>query len=112
MPNVQSSDGEASMRLTDLEPRWYSARGDHARHGITFNCPCCVGTERASRLAVATHVDGTNFDPEPDKPQTFRAGETVWAITGSTFEDLSLSPSVDASQHGHWHGHIRNGLIE
>lgn len=101
------------MRLVDLDPRWYSAGGDHSRHGITFDCPCCVGTDRATRLAIATHVDGTNFDPEPDRPQTFAAGETVWAITGGTeFADISLSPSIDASKHGHWHGFVRNGEVQ
>lgn len=100
------------MRLVDLAPRWYSAHGDHARHGITFECPCCIGTDRETRLAIATHVDGTNFDPEPDRPQTFRAGETVWTITGGhDFGDLSLSPSVDASKRGHWHGSITNGEV-
>jgi hypothetical protein len=100
------------VKLVDLDPRWYSAQGNHARHGITFDCPCCLGTDRASRLAIATHVDGTNFDTEPDRPQTFRAGETVWTITsGSDFSDLSISPSVDASKHGHWHGFITQGEI-
>lgn len=97
------------MRLIDLEPRWYSAKGDHQRHGITFDCPCCNGS---TRLAIATHVDGTNFDPEPDNPQCFEAGEKVWNVVGgSTFEDMSLTPSIDASKHGHWHGHVTNGAI-
>jgi hypothetical protein len=95
------------MRLTDLEPRWYSTSGD-ARHGITFDCPHCPGS--GTRLAIALHVDGTRFDPDPTNPQQFAAGETVWSITaGSSFEDMSLSPSVDASKHGHWHGFVTNG---
>lgn len=100
------------MRLTDLDPRWYSAKGDHQRHGMTFDCPCCIGTERASRLAIATHVDGTNFDPEPENKQCFATDETVWSIVGgSTFEDISLTPSVDASKYAHWHGFITNGEV-
>ncbi len=98
------------MRLIDLDPRWFSTRDD-VRHGLTFDCPCCLGTERATRLAVATHVDGTNFDPEPDNPQCYATGETVWALSGSSFADLTLSPSVDGSKYGHWHGHIRDGAI-
>jgi hypothetical protein len=97
------------MRLIDLDPRWYSARGDHQRHGITFDCPCCGGR---TRLAIATHVDGTNFDPEPDNKQCFATGETVWNIvSGDSFENITLTPSVDASKHGHWHGFITNGEI-
>lgn len=101
------------MRLVDLDPRWYSAGGD-ARHGMTFECPCCRGGDGASRtrLAVALHVDGTNFDPDPANLQQFAAGETVWNVTGgNSFADISLSPSVDASKHGHWHGFITNGEI-
>lgn len=98
------------MKLTDLEPRWFSTSSDpHARHGFTFRCPHCADT----RLGVAVHVDGTNFDPEPDNAQCFATGETVWSITGgSSFDDISLTPSVDASKHGgHWHGFITNGEI-
>jgi hypothetical protein len=96
------------MRLTDLDPRWYAGRtGD--RQGFTFACPCCAG---ATRLAVAVHLDGTNLDPDPECPQQFAAGEYVWTVAGgSGFSDLSLTPSVDASGSGHWHGHITDGEI-
>lgn len=100
------------MRLTDLEPRWYSnpSVDPHARHGFTFRCPHCP--ENGTRLGVAVHVDGTNFDPEPDNAQCFATGETVWNVTaGDSFDNISLSPSVDASKHGHWHGFITNGEI-
>lgn len=95
------------MKLVELAPRWYSTSGD-ARHGMTFDCPHCPGS--GCRLAIALHVDGTNFDPDPSNPQQFAAGETVWTIArGSGFDDISLTPSVDASAHGHWHGFITNG---
>lgn len=101
------------MRLADLDPRFYTVGQDSDdRHGITFDCPHCVGKENGSRLAIALHMDGTNFDPDPDNPQQFAANETVWTITGGdSFENLSLSPSVDASKAGHWHGFITNGEV-
>jgi hypothetical protein len=45
--------------------------------------------------------------------------EQCWAITGSVpnnpnaafIEDLTVTPSIDASSSGHWHGHITNGKI-
>lgn len=96
------------MKLTDLDPRWYSTRDD-VRHGITFECPHCIGS--GQRLAIALHIDGTNFDPDPENPQQWAAGEHVWTITaGQGFGDLSLSPSVDASP-SHWHGFITDGEI-
>jgi hypothetical protein len=97
------------MKLTDLEPRWYETTPGN-RVGFTFECPHCAGS--GSRLAVATHLDGTNMDPDPANLQQFATGETVWDVTsGSSFADISLSPSVDASRHGHWHGFITNGEI-
>lgn len=97
------------MKLTDLDPRWYSREGD-ARHGITFRCPHCPNS--GQRLAVAVHVDGTNMDPDPDNPQQWGAGEFVWTVAGgSGFDDLSLTPSVNASANGHWHGFITGGEI-
>jgi hypothetical protein len=33
----------------------------------------------------------------------------LWRRAGETFETLTLSPSVDASRAGCWHGFIRNG---
>lgn len=96
------------MRLTDLEPRWYVAAAGGHPVGFSFNCPHCPTS--GVRLAIAVHLDGTNMDPEPDNPQCFAAGETVWNVTGgSSFDDVSLSPSIDASKHGHWHGFITNG---
>lgn len=94
------------MRLLDLNPRWYTVRA--SRVGMTFECPHCAGS--GSRLAVALHLDGTNMDPDPDNPQQFEAGEYVWTVSGGTgFADMSLTPSVDASSSGHWHGYITDG---
>ena len=35
----------------------------------------------------------------------------LWKRTGENFETLTLTPSVDASAEGHWHGFITNGNI-
>jgi hypothetical protein len=36
----------------------------------------------------------------------------VWTrAAGDTFETLTLSPSIDASPAGHWHGFIQNGEV-
>lgn len=34
-----------------------------------------------------------------------------WKREGDTFETLSISPSVDASASGHWHGFVTAGKI-
>jgi hypothetical protein len=96
------------MRLSDLDPRWYTGLTGQPRAGITFLCPHC----RETRLAVGVHADGANMDPEPDNDRSFGTPAHVWAMTGGdSWETLSLSPSVDASKSGHWHGFITNGEI-
>jgi len=98
------------MRLTDLEPRFFVVGSNAQPVGITFNCPHCH--ESGQRLAIALHMDGTNFDPDPKNDQQFATDERVWTITsGDSFSNLTLTPSVDASSSGHWHGHITNGEV-
>lgn len=98
------------MKLTDLEPRFYVTHEGGTPVGISFDCPHCRGS--GPRLAIAIHMDGTNFDPDPENDQQFPAGEHIWSIaSGSDFSDLSLTPSVDASATGHWHGYVTNGEI-
>jgi len=98
------------MRLTYLEPRYFVVGDNPHPVGITFDCPHC--RESGQRLAIAIHMDGTNFDSDPDNQQQFPTGERVWTIKGGdSFSNLSLSPSIDASETGHWHGYITNGDI-
>ena len=109
------------MNLMDLDPRW-ACDADiviggikqhfENRHGmaVSFECPHCVqreretGDKRVCRLAVwfKNPIDG--LPPTDD-------ASYLWERTGDAFETLTLSPSVDASKEGHWHGYIRNGEI-
>lgn len=100
------------MRLVDLDPHWLVSRDANGyeqpggrRIGITFLCPCgCRGTDRERRLwaTFKNPIDGG--EAEPDWP-------VYWQRSGETFEDLTLSPSIDASRFGHWHGFITNGEV-
>jgi Spy/CpxP family protein refolding chaperone len=38
-------------------------------------------------------------------------GKVLWHREGTTFEDLSLTPSIDASHFGHWHGFVTRGEV-
>ena len=117
------------MRLTELSPRWFDVAGtDSERDGVTFFCPCAacsaaiVAGGSPARLAAqfANPIDGAakppmRFDEKHrhvhdlhtfDVPPGF-----LWQRTGDTFETLSLSPSIDASASGHWHGFVTNGEV-
>lgn len=103
------------MKLNDLDPRWcidadivLGGRVAHDENrigmGLSFACPCCVGTPRETRLAlfVSNPVDG--------KPPADGCA-ALWRRAGTSFDDLTLSPSIDASAHGHWHGFVTHGEI-
>ena len=99
------------MKLTELEPRWFRSE-DGATHGFTMLCPHC----KATRLGVSTTTDGARLmhdhqDLDLDTPDLHVAPSLgcSWHMTGTSFEDMSVTPSIDASASGHWHGFITNG---
>lgn len=73
--------------------------------GIVFVCPACVNTN-GHRINVTfkgrdvpEHLGTHGSDGKPSR----------WEVTGTTFEDLTLSPSVDV---GCWHGYVTNGEVK
>jgi hypothetical protein len=102
----------SAVNLADLNPRWQGLNtaakiAASIRIGMTFDCPCCVGTERAIKLGVRFR---NAIDPDNLLADTgWRAAEPAWDRQGETFDTLSLVPSVDASNQGHWHGTISSG---
>lgn len=107
------------MKLTELEPRWFSVQDSTGIAGISFLCPHCRQARLGVRIAhAAPHIISVGQDEEITH---FPAGAQVWQITGNAptfdsenhggFENVSLFPSVDASASGHWHGFITNGEV-
>ena len=112
------------MKLIDLAPKWAVDPdiliGDRAVHtpdrrgmGITFACPHCVAMrpnaplERGGVIQFLGVFFKNSIDGQPhtdDVPLT-----RLWLRVGTDFETLSLTPSIDASKSGHWHGFITNG---
>jgi hypothetical protein len=110
------------MRLADLDPRWL-LRGEE-RCGLIFRCPHCRNVWLTCFFATLPREEqfriwgnnGGELDEDgwPEKGDTvvFCSPKAKWSIiAGSTFEDLSVTPSVDASASGHWHGHLTAGAI-
>lgn len=93
------------MRLLDLNPRWYVLVQDGPKVGMTFDCPHCLD----QRLGVLFHHQGREVMEDSVIHAEGGAGN-IWTLTGpDDFASLSLTPSVDASNSGHWHGFITNG---
>lgn len=108
------------MRLVDLDPVWIMRDGE--RIGFTFLCPTGAAKGRQScfresparseqwKLFAVTHgPDGDDHEFPRDMIQGCTPG-TRWAISGE-FENLTVTPSIDGSAGGNWHGFITNGQI-
>ena len=102
------------MRLIELEPRWYGTRDSAGIVGMSFLCPCCKKIRIAVRFSHSAP-----YILQPDG--AVHIPTQIWKITGDApsfseykhegFDNVSLTPSVDASGFGHWHGFITNGEI-
>lgn len=103
-------------KLVDFRPKWFglpganlSPEGKSIRIGFTFNCPCRVCLEHPGQNRLSVHIDPP-IDPLNLLPSTtWRTPSPAWARTGDEFSNMTLAPSIDASKHGHWHGHVING---
>jgi antirestriction protein len=98
------------VKLSELEPHWIHP------NVFVFHCPHCrevwltckniaMKSQEQFDLFEKTFGDEWNMFVVP-------ASESyAWNIQGSDFNSMSVSPSVDASASGHWHGHIMNGEV-
>ena len=101
------------MKLTDLNPRFYSAGGygnlrddelSPERHGvgISFDCPCGNCKYRAY-LNFKNPIDGGE-QIEPARPS--------WKRTGEDFETMTLTPSIQRNSGCKWHGFLTKGELK
>ena len=117
------------MKLTELEPElfryeerietWNTANGPKTgprcyrvpvttfaeSHCVWFWCPKChSGQPHPIEVTIAgrgvpDHLGTHNKKGEP----------TRWNLSGDSFENLSLTPSVQLEAGCNWHGHVTNG---
>jgi hypothetical protein len=125
------------MRLADLDPKWLTFEG--RRVGFIFRCPltqahphrwwqtCFVESfptlkslkrggvgdwhwarnSQAGIIGACAPEVGDNWQGcKPEHKWVIKGG-----IANATFETLSVTPSLDGSRGGLWHGHITDGAI-
>lgn len=106
------------MKLTDLDPRWLLIDG--ARIGFVFRSPkdpkywqTCfqspTPTRKQQRLLYEAMFGDDDFlvqGSNPDGNWTIHGG-----IANASFETMTVTPSLDGSPGGLWHGFITNGEI-
>ena len=105
------------MRLVDLSPNWLYKGGQ--RVGFIFICPTKPDQSQtcfsvAMRMSEQVKVIDENF--EEGFYETYAHDiqlcdkNCAWSITGE-FENLTVTPSLDGSAGGNWHGFITDGNI-
>jgi hypothetical protein len=115
------------VRLTELDPQWLNDDAGR-RIGFVFLCPT------RAHNGKCPNYQSCFFSPTPAPVQRAaveRAGldwyggqqsivqlckeECGWIssvpVEQATFETMTVSPSIDGSAGGNWHGYITNGQI-
>ena len=98
------------MGLIDLNPKWLSA------DMFAFDCPHCGKVRLTCKRVVMSIGDQMKLWEE----QVLKAKRDVvpceqacaWVFPASAdFASITVTPSLDASKSGHWHGFITNGQV-
>lgn len=98
------------MKLTDLSPRWMTPDlfifKSPTGHGNWLMCkrvamPIREQLELCYR--VAPDLKGQSIVP--------MQADFCWNFAGNDFETMTVTPSIDASRSGNWHGFITGGEI-
>jgi hypothetical protein len=102
----------------ELEPRWIHP------NLFVFLCPHCRQILLSCKNVQMSHKEQREiFEKEfgDDWPRivVWSKPEQSWSISGTVpidtkaafVTDLTVTPSIDASKAGHWHGHITKGEI-
>lgn len=100
----------------ELEPRWVHP------NVFVFLCPHCKSILLSCKNINMSHTEQRElfervFGEDACTLVVFDQDDQCWSISGSvprdpnaTFPaDLTVTPSIDASKSGHWHGFITNG---
>jgi hypothetical protein len=100
------------MRLTELSPQWL----DEAQTLFVFLCPHCrveyLSCKNVVMLAKEQRLLFEKaFGPDENLMVVGSEPDCAWQMSSKDFENMSITPLLDASKSGHWHGHITNGEI-
>ena len=109
------------MRLTELQPRWVHP------NMFVFLCPHCRAVLLSCKNAEMSdkyqrHLFEEIFGEDWNERVIGCNPSFCWSIqgpglivnnyqSGIDMNRVSVTPSIDASPSGHWHGHITNGEI-
>ena len=98
------------MKLTDLHPHWITDEVTGLKM-LWFDCPAHPEASEHDWVAIRVSEKPSHQMEVPNAsfPTTDDYKVNVWQVTGDSFENLTISPSIDMK--GHWHGFITNGQV-
>ena len=74
--------------------------------GCKFLCPHCEKVWLP--VLFLNNPDGSKAAPDDPKDPNNNSGNR-WSRSGLTWDDLTLSPEINASEAGHWRGSVVDG---
>jgi len=100
------------VKLTELEPRWLI--DEPGRRWFVFRSPGGHGDWLTCKSFVwainEQREKARELIPDMTRRLVLCDPPCAWSITGD-FSNMTVTPSIDASKSGNWHGFIRNGEI-
>jgi hypothetical protein len=98
------------VRLIDLNPRWLS------KDVLLFRSPSGAGNWITCKRVRMSSEDQYKliYEANPDlKGQcvVMTVPDMAWKFSGDDLETMTITPSIDASRSGNWHGFITNGEV-
>jgi hypothetical protein len=114
------------LKLTDLKPKFtrWAGLGKYGSgsfafvktlkeaDNIWFLCPKCFASNGGSKGTHAIRIDFREGQTPDANVMHNKQGQPVrWAVQGTGFDDLTLSPSILIEGGCAWHGFIQNGKI-
>lgn len=115
------------MKLTDLDPRWMEHEG--LRIGFVFLSPVQPlrhdGSARSQPYRLTCMVSPTPMDVQRDVAEKMFGDNDftvvpcnpaqAWTVAGgidaASFGTMTVTPSIDGSASGNWHGFVTKGEI-
>lgn len=96
------------MRLVDLDPKWLN------ENLFVFKCPHCQKDLLSCKNVVMSLQDQMDlyekhFGEYWNMQIVPCRSEFAWTFSTNDFNTMTVTPSIDASNSGHWHGCITNG---
>jgi len=98
------------MKLTDLEPAWLTP------DLFIFRKPTGGNNWLTCKRVVMSRHEQYEliYEKNPQyvgKTVVTSVPEVAWKFEGNDFNTLTVTPSIDASSSGNWHGFITNGEV-